>query len=69
MHHKYLVLERPGEGIRSSGTGVNKGLYVIPCGCRELKPGPLEEHPGLLTAEPSLQPYLESLKKKFPKPD
>ena len=27
-----------------------------PCGCWELNPGPLEEQPVLLTAEPSLQP-------------
>ena len=29
----------------------------LPCGCWELKPGPLEEQPVLLAAEPSLQPY------------
>ena len=29
-----------------------------PCGCWELNSGPLEEQPVLLTAEPSLQPWL-----------
>ena len=29
-----------------------------PCGCWELYSGPLEEQPVLLTAEPSLQPYV-----------
>ena len=30
--------------------------YEPPCGCWELNPGPLEEQPVLLTAEPSHQP-------------
>ena len=29
--------------------------YEPPCGCWELNPGPLEEQPVLLTAEPSHQ--------------
>ena len=29
-----------------------------PCGCWDLNPGPLEEQPVLLTAEPSLQPLM-----------
>jgi hypothetical protein len=28
-----------------------------PCGCWKLNSGPLEEHPVLLTTEPSLQPH------------
>jgi hypothetical protein len=30
----------------------------MPCGCWELNPGPLEEQPVLLSAEPSLQPLI-----------
>jgi hypothetical protein len=32
-----------------------------PCGCWELNSGPLEEHSVLLTAEPSLQSFSQSL--------
>ena len=42
------------EDVRSPGIGVKDGCEP-PCGCRELNPGPLEEQPVLLTAEPSLQ--------------
>ena len=42
------------EGIRSSGTGVTDSCE-LPCGCWGLNPGPLEEQPVVLTAEPSLQ--------------
>jgi hypothetical protein len=41
------------EGIGSHVTGV-KDKYE----CWELNLGPLEEQPVLLTAEPSLQPYI-----------
>ena len=47
--HVYLC-----EGIRSPGTGIIDS-YELPCGCWELKLGPLEEKPVLFTAEPSLQ--------------
>ena len=30
--------------------------YDLPCGCWELNSGPLEEHPVILTSEPSSQP-------------
>ena len=40
---------------RSPGTGIRDSCE-LPCGCWELNPGPLEEQPVLLTAEPSLQP-------------
>ena len=37
----------PGNGVTDSSE--------LPCGCWELNPGPVEEQPGLLTPEPSLQ--------------
>ena len=43
----------PCKGVRSSGTGV-ASRCELPCGCWELKLGPLEEKPMLLTPEPSL---------------
>lgn len=43
------------EGVGSPET-VNTDSCELPCGCWELNPGPLEEQPGLLRAEPSLQP-------------
>lgn len=43
------------EGITVLGTVITDG-FELPCGCWELKPGPLEEQPLLLTTEPSLQP-------------
>ena len=36
------------------GNGLTDGCE-LPCGCWELNPGPLEDQPVLLTAEPSLQ--------------
>ena len=33
--------------------------YEPPCCCWKLDRGPLEEHPVLLTTEPSLQPHLK----------
>ena len=47
--------QRPGMGSRSSGTGV-LDVGELPCGCWELNPGPLQEQPVLVPAEPSLQP-------------
>lgn len=44
----------PGESIRSPGTGVTN-VSELPCGCWESYPGPLEERPVLLTAEPPLR--------------
>ena len=41
--------------VSDPGTGVTS-TCELPCGCWELNPGPLEEQPVLLTAEPSLQP-------------
>ena len=43
------------KGIRSPGTGVTDTCVLL-CGYWELNPGPLEDQPVLLTAEPSLQP-------------
>ena len=37
------------------------GICDLPYGCWELNPGPLEEQPVLLTAEPSLQSLLNLL--------
>jgi hypothetical protein len=43
--------------VVGSGTEVtvSSGYNEPPCGCWESNPGPLEEQPVLLTAEPSLQ--------------
>lgn len=43
------------EDISLLGTGVPGGCEP-PCRCWEVNPGPLEEHPVLLTSKPSLQP-------------
>lgn len=43
------------EDISLLGTGVPVGCEP-PCRCWEVNPGPLEEHPVLLTSKPSLQP-------------
>jgi hypothetical protein len=40
--------------VRVSGLGAIDRCE-LPCGCQELNKGPLEEHPVLLTYEPSLQ--------------
>lgn len=48
---------RPYEDIISLGTTVTMGC-VLPYGCWELNPDPLEELPVLLTAEPALRPFL-----------
>lgn len=52
---------RPEEGAKSPTAGVKEGCD-LPCGCWELKLGPLEQ-PVLLIAELSLQPlaFLERL--------
>ncbi|KAM7331642.1 hypothetical protein ACRRTK_008350 [Alexandromys fortis] len=42
------------QGVRSPGTGVTDSCEM-PFGYWVLSPGPLEEHPVLLTTEPSLQ--------------
>ena len=41
--------------IRSPGTEVTDGCEPS-CGCWELNPSPLQEHPVLLTTEKNLQP-------------
>jgi hypothetical protein len=41
--------------VRRTGTGVVNGCEPV-CGCWELNPGPLQEQPVLLTAEPSFPP-------------
>jgi hypothetical protein len=46
-------------GVRSAGTGITDSCDLL-CGCWELNPGPLEEQPVLLTAEPSLQPLINT---------
>ena len=45
------------EGVRFLETVVMDSCELS-CGCWELNLGPLEEQPGLLTSEPSLQPFL-----------
>jgi hypothetical protein len=47
------------KGVGSPGTGVIDGCEQ-PYGYWDLNPGPLEEQPVLLTAEPSLQPCKHS---------
>ena len=47
----YIYTCIPKEGTRSYYDG-----FEPPCGCWELYSGPMEEHPVLLTNEPSLQP-------------
>jgi hypothetical protein len=51
MHAWYL--QRP------PGTRVTNG-YDLLCECEELSPGPLEEQPVFLTAEPSLQHFFNN---------
>lgn len=41
------------KGVRPPGSGVTD-RNKLPCVCWELKPGPLEEHPVLVTAKSSL---------------
>lgn len=48
-------LPRAEESTGSPGNGVTDG-YELPCGCRELSPGLLEEQQPLLFDEVSLQP-------------
>jgi hypothetical protein len=42
-------------------------MYVCetPCECWSLNPGPLEEQPMLLIAEPSLQPLNQFLRQSY----
>jgi hypothetical protein len=49
VHHLHAwCLQRPEEGVVSSGTGVIDGRE-LPCGCLELNLSPLEEQPVLFT--------------------
>ena len=53
LHKMYILCpKQPREGSRSPETGTTNGCEP-PCGFWELKPGPLEEQPVLIT-EPSL---------------
>lgn len=47
------------EGIQSSGTGVTDSQ--LPCECRDLNPGPLEEQHRPLTTQPSRKSVLFSI--------
>lgn len=49
----YVCLRTPGTGIRVS--------RALPPGCWELNPGPREEQPALLAAEPSLTTFKANL--------
>lgn len=53
------------EGANSPGTGITESSE-LPCGCWQLKLGPLEEQPVFLTSEPapSTMPSFKSLKCK-----
>ena len=55
VQHVCIVLQRPEEGIESSGTGLT-GDCEPPSGCLELNSGPLEDQLVLLTTEPAFQP-------------
>ena len=48
-------MQRPEEGIRSSGMGVTDNCE-LPCGCWESNPGSMGDLPGLLTVEIYLWP-------------
>lgn len=52
VHHMHTVST---EAIKSSQAGVTDGREPL-CGCWESNPVPLEDQPGLLVTEPSLQP-------------
>lgn len=54
------------ESARAPATGAVDGCE-LPCGFWESNPGPLEEQPTLLTAEPFLQPPETSLLKSCAK--
>ena len=49
--HTHTHTSRPGEGV---GSAVTDG-HELPCGYCDMDPGSLEEHPVLVTAEPSPQ--------------
>lgn len=51
----HMVPQRPEEGVRSPGKGAADD-YELPCQRWKLNLRPLEEQPGLLAAEPGLQP-------------
>jgi hypothetical protein len=53
--HLYSAHKGSKKDVRSSGTRVIDGCEPA-CRCFELNQGPLEEQPGFLTAELSLQP-------------
>ena len=55
MYYIHTILQRPEEGVGFSETGV----MMVVChhvGAENSKLSPLEEQPGIFTAEPSLQP-------------
>ena len=54
----FVCLKNPEEDVIPLGTGVMHGCKAS-CGCWALKMDPLQEHPMLLTTEPSLQPSLQ----------
>lgn len=54
VYHIYAWCpRRPKEGLRTHGPGVTDS-YDLSCGCWKSNPGPVDEEPVLLTAEPSL---------------
>lgn len=55
-HMHAWCLQKPLEGIESSGTGITD-VCEPPCRCWELNPDPLEKHLVLLTTEPTPQPH------------
>jgi hypothetical protein len=52
--HHCLAFQRPEEVTECPGTKVTDGCE-LPGGCWQSNPGPLQEQPVLVTAEPSLQ--------------
>ena len=56
VYHKHAWYpQRSEDGAVSPGTGVTNGCE-LPRGFWEVNPGPLQEQPEILTAQPSLQP-------------
>lgn len=55
LHHMHAVPQSSDKGLEFHGTRVIDGGTSL-CGYREPNLDPLEEQPGLLPAEPSLQP-------------
>ena len=54
----YIYKILGGVCVRAHAPDLTTDGCKPPCSCWELNSGPLEEQPGLLTSEPSLQPLV-----------